>query len=88
MNFSTVPPWRSSSARRRAWYGESTRADVLRVELLRLRGEADEVDEDDRDGLPLLAERALLGLERPRARVAEPGAVRVLLSTTGASTGT
>ena len=23
MNFSTVPPWRSSSARTRAWYGES-----------------------------------------------------------------
>ena len=60
-------------------------ADVLGVEPFRLGGEPDEIHEDDRDRLPLLAERALHGFERSRARVAEPGAFRVLLTTTGAS---
>jgi hypothetical protein len=42
-------------------------ADVLRIEPLRLRREADEIDEDDRDDFAFLAEPALLSLERTRA---------------------
>ena len=51
MNFSTVPPWRSSSARTRAWYGTQERLDVLRIHRLGARREADEVAEEDRDDL-------------------------------------
>ena len=56
------------------------RAHVLGIELLRPRREADEVDEDDGDGLSLLAERTFLRLERGRAGVAEAGRRRILLS--------
>ena len=61
MNFSTVPPKRSSSARSRAWYGREDRAHVLGVEPLGAAGEADEVGEEDRDDLALLAHRARCG---------------------------
>ena len=55
------------------------RAHLLRVEPLRLRGEADEVGEEDGDALSLLARR--LGLaERGPARETEPGALRVFLA--------
>ena len=47
-------------------------ADVLGVETLGLGREADEVDEDDRDGLPLLAAGGLGPGERRAAGVAEP----------------
>jgi hypothetical protein len=47
-------------------------AHVLGVEALCLRREADEVDEDDRDGLPLLAAVGLRPGERRAAGVAEP----------------
>ena len=55
MNFSTVPPKRSSSARTRAWYGREQRAHVLRVEPLGVRGGADEVAEEHGHDLALLA---------------------------------
>jgi len=47
-------------------------ADILGVEPLGLGREADEVDEDDRDGLPLLAAGGLGPGERRAAGVAEP----------------
>ena len=84
MNFSTVPPKRSSSSRRRAWYGRSSAAHVLRIQLLGARREADEVGEEDRDDLALLAHGWLLGRERCPARVAETRAVRILLAAHGA----
>ena len=59
------------------------RADVLRIELLRARGEADEVGEEHRHDLALLAAR-LGGAERGAAGEAEPGAVRVVLPADGA----
>jgi hypothetical protein len=61
--------------------GREQSADVLGIESLGLRGEPNEVDEHDRDGLAFLSEQALLRLERPRARVAETRPFRVLLTT-------
>ena len=58
-------------------------ADVLRVELLRAGGEADEVDEEDGDDLPLLGERAGRGRQRRAAGVTEARACRVLVSAAG-----
>ena len=55
MNFSTVPPKRSSSVAQPGVVGREQRAHVLGVELLGPRGEADEVGEEDGDDLPLLA---------------------------------
>ena len=57
---------------------DQDRANVFGVELLGLRGRADEVDEDDRDDPTLFLGRALLH-ERRAARQAEPCAGRVLL---------
>ena len=59
------------------------RADVLRVELLGARRRADQVDEDGRDDLPLLACRRLRA-ERRAACVAKPRVVRVLAAALGA----
>ncbi len=53
MNFSTVPPRRSSSAADAVVVGREERLDVLGIHRLRPRGEADEVAEDDRDDLAL-----------------------------------
>ena len=53
------------------------RTDILGVEALGARGGADEIDEDSRHDLPLLA-RPRLGRERRAAAVAEPGVVRIL----------
>ncbi len=69
MNFSTVPPKRSSSARTCAWYGCSSRRTSSGSMLLRPRCEADEIAEEARDDLALLALR--LGCERRRAPRAE-----------------
>ena len=60
------------------------RAHVLRIELLRARREAHEVDEDDADEPALLAPRRLL-LERSSAREAETGDLRVVLAAGTAS---
>ena len=83
MNFSTVPPKRSSSPRTCAWYGREDRAHVFGIELLGARGEPDEVDEEHRDDLPLLpapgcgrvraAERAEAELLLDRAPAGEAG---------------
>ena len=76
MNFSTVPPKRSSSLPQAGVVRSENRADVLRIEALRAGGRADEVGEDDGDHLALLA---LLDLgERRGALRAEAGVVRVL----------
>ena len=56
------------------------RAHVLRVEPFGARRRADEVGEEDRDDLPLLARRRRLGRERGAAHPAEAEALRVLLS--------
>ena len=54
------------------------RPHVLRVELLRTRGEADEVGEQDRHDLPLLAHGWHGSLERRAARATEAGVLCVL----------
>jgi hypothetical protein len=54
-------------------------ADVLGIELLRLRGEPDQVGEQDRDDLPLLAGLVRRrGAERRAAARAEAGILGVL----------
>ena len=58
MNFSTVPPWRSSSAANALVVRPQECLDVLRVHRLRARREPDEVAEDDRDDLALAPLRA------------------------------
>ena len=79
MNFSTVPPRRSSSWRSRAWYGESVGSHVLGVERLGACGEADEVGEEHRDDLALLAAARRRGvLERGAAVGAEARVPEVL----------
>jgi hypothetical protein len=55
------------------------RLDVLRVEMLGPRREADQVDEDDADEAPLLP-AAAFGLERDPASQAEPRDGGVLLT--------
>ena len=55
MNFSTVPPKRSRLAPKASVVRAQDRVDLLRVELLRARGEADEVGEEDGDDLALPA---------------------------------
>ena len=65
--------------------GREQSADVLWIEPLRLRGEADEIDEDDRDDLAFFAERTIFSFERASARVAETRSFRVLLTTTRAN---
>jgi hypothetical protein len=60
--------------------GREQSTDVLRIEPFRLRSEADQIDEHDRDGLAFLAERALVALERTCARIAKPRAVRIPLT--------
>ena len=52
MNFSTVPPWPRARRGRARGTGRGW-PDVLGIELLGPRGEADEVAEDDRDDLAL-----------------------------------
>ena len=79
MNFSTVPPKRSSSARDARVVRRQQRAHVLGVEPLGARREADEVGEEDGDDLALLPRR-LGGLESGAAGEAEPRAFRVLLA--------
>ena len=74
MNFSTVPPCRSSSSRRRAWYGASSAAHVLGVEPLAERGEPDEIAR--RRCVTILRsspERAARSAQSGSAGVAEPG---------------
>ena len=66
MNFSTVPPKRSSSERSARGTAESIAAHVLGIELLGARGEADEVAEEHGDDLALLA-RLRRRVERSRA---------------------
>ena len=53
-------------------------ADVLGIELLGAGGEADEIGEEHRHDLALLAHRRRRSLERRAAGVAEPGGVRIL----------
>src|SRR5204863_2872787 len=55
-------------------------AHVLWIELLCLRGESNEVDEDDGDDLSFLAEGTLVGLQRACAGVAEASTLGVLLA--------
>src|SRR5439155_12240050 len=55
-------------------------ADVLRIEALRLRRKAHEVDEDHRYDLALFPDRALVRLKRARARVTKTSAFWVLLT--------
>jgi hypothetical protein len=64
--------------------GREERPDVLRVEHFGPGGEADEIDEDDRNEPPLVAARRRRSVERLRARVAETRAVRILLAAAGA----
>ena len=73
MNFSTVPPWRSSSARSASVVRAEERLDVLRVHRLGLRREADEVAEEDRDDLALSAGHGER-LRRGRAILSSRGA--------------
>ena len=63
--------------------GPEQRADVLGVELLGPRGEADEVGEEHRDDFALLPPGPSCGLERRAAVVAEPRGGRVLLAAGG-----
>ena len=63
--------------------GDEERANVLRVELLGARGEADEVDEQHRHDAALLAGRPWLP-ERGATRVAELRPVGILLAAAGA----
>jgi hypothetical protein len=84
MNFSTTPPNDSSSRRTRSWYGARNARDVFGVELLRARGEADEVDEDDGDDAALVARLDGHSLEGLAAREAEPREPRVLLTAVAA----
>ena len=63
--------------------GGEQRADVLGVELLRARGEPDEIGEEHGDDLPLLAGRGSCGFERSATGVAEARAGRVLLAAAG-----
>ena len=81
MNFSTVPPCRSSSLRTRSWYGREDGPHLLRVELLGSRGEADEVAEEDGDDLALLRRSAGRRSEGRSALLAELRAVSVVVTT-------
>jgi hypothetical protein len=60
--------------------GREHGAHVLRVELLRSSGEADQIGEEDRYDLALFPRRRLLGGERRGAGVTEARAFRVLLA--------
>src|SRR5204862_117291 len=60
------------------------RADVLRIEVLRACGRADEVREEDRHHLPLLARGRGHGRERGSAHPTEAGAFGILLAARGA----
>src|SRR5207302_1655337 len=60
--------------------GTKRRAHVLRVGAIGARGEPDQVDEEDRNDLPLFCSTRCLFGERGAARPAEPRAVRVLLA--------
>ena len=80
MNFSTVPPCRSSSVAQPGVVRSEHRADVLGVELLRAAREADQVGEEDGDDLALLARRAASPLKGRRAGRAEAEALRALLA--------
>ena len=82
MNFSTVPPNRSSSERTRGVVGLEHAPHVLGVHTLCARGEADEVAEEAGDDLALLALRPYG--ERRRAPGAEAGVVCVLAPAAGA----
>ena len=70
MNFSTVPPKRSSSVAQARVVRREQRAHVLGVELLGAGREADEVGEEHRDDLALLARAA------PAASSAAPQALQ------------
>ena len=59
--------------------GREQGAHVFGIELLGTRGEADQVGEENRHDLPLLARGRGHGLERGATGVAEPRAGRVLL---------
>ena len=80
MNFSTVPPKRSSSSRTRAWYGRSSERTSSGSMLLRARREADEVGEQHGDDLALLEPRPLAGREWRGTGIAETRAFRILLA--------
>ena len=56
MNFSTVPPYRSSSVRTRSWYGRRIAATSSGIHRLGPRREADEVAKDNSDDLALTGE--------------------------------
>src|SRR5207248_1701095 len=64
--------------------GTDARANVLWIDLLRCRREADEIAEENRHDLPLLARRCPLGEQRSAATVAEPRRIRVLRAATRA----
>jgi hypothetical protein len=83
MNFSTLPPNRSSSDRRCVVRREE-RAHVFRIHLLRLRGKADQVAEEHRHDLALFA-RGQRGGERCGTFAAELEALRVVLAASGAN---
>ena len=83
MNFSTLPPKLSAQATHALVVRRQHRPDVLWVEALGPRREADEVDEEHRDDAPLLAASVRLP-ERCPAREAEPRAFGVLLLAVGA----
>jgi len=57
----------------------TTRPDVFGINPLGHRREANQIDEQDRDNLPLLLQRRTSG-QRGSARKAEAGALRILLS--------
>jgi hypothetical protein len=58
--------------------GSEEPAHVLGIELLGAGGEADEIGEEHRHDLALLAHRRGRSLQRRAARVAEPGGARIL----------
>jgi hypothetical protein len=77
MNFSTVPPWRSSTALIAAKVEDP--AERLWIEALAERGRTGHVGEDDRDRLPQLG-RGSRTRERRAALEAEVRAWRILAS--------
>ena len=85
MNFSTVPPERSSSVRSRSVVRRQQCMDVFWIHPFSPGCKADQVAEKYADDLPLLTPRGRHNCERPATCVAEPGGLRVWLSAAGTS---